>query len=305
MLQEAGMSSNDTTRRKFLKAGLTSLAATTASTNSLPAAPKKPGETRVLFLVGDYWHSGMMQEHHWRRILGVTGWQLMFAQSSQFVTPEVLSNTDLFVFCRYAGPDSIGWSDENIVINRPPGAPWMTVEQENAIVENVKRGMGLLPYHCAIFNEDRPKYLELLGIKKPFIHGHIRHMTSFYDMNQDHPITSGVESFEELDEIFDAEMLDVKYELLFRARQENPKMDRPPTWMRELGIKDPGPILERPGGWTREVGDGRIVYLNCGSTPEVFWRKSMKELMWRSAHWAMKMDIPVSGLVEGLSKDRD
>ena len=292
-------------RRRFLKAGLTTLAASAVSANSLLAAPKKPGEVKVLFLFGDYWHNNMTQELHWRRILGITGWQLMFAQSSQFVTPEALSETDLFVFCRYEGPDTIGWSPLGIVKERPEAAPWMTEEQEKAIIENVKRGMGIIPYHCSIFNPNRKKYLELIGVKKPIIHGHIRHMTTFYDMNQNHPITRGVEPFEEVDEIFDAEMFDVEYELLFRARQENQEMDRLPTWAIELNHKIAGPILDRPGGWTREVDDGRIVYLNCGSTPEVFWSKSMKEIMWRSAHWAMKMDIPPSGLIGGLGRDRE
>ena len=219
----------------------------------------------------------------------------MFAQSSQFVTPEVLSETDLFVFCRYEGADAQGWSPEGIVKERPAGSPWMTEEHEKAIVENVNRGMGIIPYHCSIWNPNREEYMGLIGVKKPIIHGHIRQMTYFYDMNQDHPITRGVEPFEEVDEIFDAEMYDVEYELLFRARQVSPAMHKPPTWARVLGHKIAGPVLDRPGGWTREVGEGRVVYLNCGSTLEVFWSKSMKEIMWRSAHWAMKKDIPPSG----------
>ena len=128
-------------------------------------------------------------------------------------------------------------------------------------------------------------------------------MTSFYDMNQNHPITRGVEPFEEFDEIFDAEMLDVEYEILFRAKQDFPKMDKPYTWMRGypelLSMAKKGATLDRPGGWTRKVGEGRVVYLNCGSTQDVFWNISMKEMMWRSAHWAMKMDIPPSGIKAG------
>ena len=125
-------------------------------------------------------------------------------------------------------------------------------------------------------------------------------MTSYYDMNNEHPITRGIEPFDELDEIFDAEMLDVEYEILFRARQISP-MGKRPTWSRLLNIEIAGPVLERLGGWTREVGDGRVVYLNLGSTPEIFWRKPVKDIIWRSAHWAMKKEIPSSDfLKEGL-----
>ena len=302
-------SKNNFSRRKFLKTGLTSLAASTASAKSIMSAPKKQGEVRVLFLVGDVWHNGVTHESHWRRVLGVTGWRLMFAQSSQFVTPEVLDETDLFVFCRYSGGDSLGWSPDGIIEERPDGAPWMTEEQNEAIFENVKRGMGLLPYHCSIWNPERKKYMELIGVKKPIMHGLIRQMTSFYDMNQNHPITRGVEPFEEVDEIFDAEMLDVEYELLFRVKQDFPKTDKPQTivnyYPELLEMSKVGAVLDRAGGWTREVGEGRVVYLNCGSTNEVFWSKSMKEIMWRSAHWAMKKDIPPSGLIGGWHKDRE
>ena len=285
-------SSNNQSRRKFIKTGIASLGVSAATTESLLATPKKPGEVWVLFLFGDVWHNDMLHELRWRGVLARTGWQLMFAQSSQFVTPELLSKTDLFVFCRYEGADSLGFSPEGIVKERPAGSPWMTEEHEKAIVENVNRGMGIIPYHCSIWNPNREKYMRLIGVKKPIIHGNIRQMTYFYDMNQDHPITRGVEPFEEVDEIFDAEMYDVEYEPLFRVRQVSPPTHKPPTWARVLGHKIAGPILERSGGWTREEGDGRVVYLNCGSTLEVFWSKSMKEMMWRSAHWAMKKDIP-------------
>jgi hypothetical protein len=35
-----------------------------------------------------------------------------------------------------------------------------------------------------------------------------------------------------------------------------------------------------------------------------FYKKSMKELMWRSAFWAMQKDIPESGLIDGRGADR-
>jgi len=297
--------SKNPSRRKFLKTGLTSLAATTASAKSILDAPKKPGEVRVLFLVGDYWHNAETQEYHWRKVLGSTGWRLLFAQSSRFVTPEELSKTDLFVFCRYGGPAWQGWSGEEIVEVRPTGAPWMTDELEEAIIENVNRGMGLLPYHCSIYNGDKKKYMALLGVKKPIVHGNIREMTTFYDMNQNHPITRGIEPFEEFDEIFDAEFFDVEYKVLFRAKQDYDLLKKHAGEKHEsfYGEKPDFP-LDRLAGWTREVGDGRVVFLNCMSYQTVFWKKSMKETMWRSAHWAMKKDIPESGLVEGRSKDR-
>ena len=281
------------TRRTALVSGLTILSSSFLAENPLYAA-KKAGEVRVLFLFGDVWHNGVRQELHWRRVLGVTGWRLMFAQSSQFVTPEVLNQTDLFIFARYAGGDSLGWSPEGIIEKRPPSAPWMTDEQQDALYENVtKRGMGIIPVHCSMWNPEQKKYMELIGMKEPLMHGPIMN-TSFYDLNQQHPITRGLEPFETEDEIFGCVMSDVEYVPLMRAKQSG--------WSPE-GIIDPP--LDRLAGWARETGNGRVVMLNCLASHVCYWKREFKEIMWRSAHWAMKKDIPESGLIEGRYQDRE
>ena len=276
-------------RRTFLEMNAAAAVAESMALNSALAyaAPKNPGDVRVLFLVGDVWHNGVRQESHWRRVLGVTGWRLMFAQSSQFVTPEILDKTDLFIFARYAGGDSLGWSPEGIIEKRPKSSPWMTDEQQDSIYDNVtKRGMGLIPVHCTMWNPDRKKLMELMSIEEPIMHGPLM-KTSFYDLNRNHPITRGLEPFETEDEIFGAKMLDVPYTPLMRAKQ------------------DIDPPLDRSAAWARETGKGRVVVLNCLASHECYWKREFKEIMWRSAHWAMGMDIPESGLIEGRFKDRE
>ena len=293
------------TRRKILKAGLTTIAASAVTTNPLLSAPKKPGEVRVLVLAGDYWHNGMMYERHLKSFLSTTGWNLLFAQSSKFITPEVLKDTDLFIFSRYGGGNP-GFTTDGLVEERPASAPWMSGEQEDAIIENVtKRGMGIIPFHCSIANTRNKKVLGLMGVKEMIMHGPCV-MTSFYNLNQYHPITEGVESFEEVDEIFGAVMLDVDYTPLFRAKQ-NYELLRKASGDPYSGgyyAERANFPLDRLAGWTREVGNGRMVYLNCMSYQTVFWKKSMKEIMWRSAYWAMNKDIPESGLIEGRGVDR-
>jgi type 1 glutamine amidotransferase len=253
-------------RRAALKAGLA------AAAPLMAVPPKQPGETRVLFLVGDYWHNPVMQEHHWRGVLGPTGWRLMFAQSSQFVTAATLRDADLFVVCRYAGPDSLGWAPDRLVEDRPPGAPFMTDEQEEAMISNVRRGMGLIAAHCSIWNPERTRFLELLGVAKPIMHtkvqpGHI------HELNQSHPITQGLQPFDiGDDEIFNAELAPGKSALLFRTSGEEQKIDA-------------------VGGWCREEGSGRVVALLPGHIPTPYMVASYKKIMWRAAHWAMKKPI--------------
>ncbi|MBN1291544.1 MAG: ThuA domain-containing protein [Candidatus Latescibacteria bacterium] len=268
-----------TTRRTVLKTGITALTAAASATNVL-AIPRLPGETRVLLLLGDYWHNGVAQESHWRRVLGPTGFRLMFAQSSQFVTPEALALADLFIVERYAGPDSLGYVPQGIIEDRPNGAPWMTAEQEDAIVANVRRGMGLISMHCSIWNPESKKYMELLGVEKPIMHGPVQHVR-IHDINQSHPITKGVGDFDiVLDENFGAVLFPGKQTLLYKSTgQQDNRTDN--------------------AAWCREEGEGRVVALLFGHLPQPFQTKAAKQFMWRSAHWAMKRDIPPENLENG------
>ncbi len=270
-----------TTRRTALKAGLTTLAATALGTNPLHAA-KTLGETRVIFLVGDYFHNGIAQEHHWRRVLGSTGWRLLFAQDSQFVTPEVLADADLFVMTRYATATqdvnvSPGWSPDGIIESWPSPTDFMTNAQENAIVSNVRRGMGLLSIHCSIWNFDRRKYLDLLGVEKPIMHTKVQ-PAHIQELNQDHPITRGIEPFDiGDDEIFNAEMKEGMYTHLFNTTGEEQK-------------------INAIGGWCREESAGRIVSLLPGHTQLPYMTGPYKKIMWRSAHWALRRPLePIGG----------
>jgi len=263
-------------RREALKTGLAAFAAGAAISPEAFAAPKIPGETRVLLLVGDYWHNGVAQESHWRGVLGPTGWRLLFAQSSQFVTPEAISKADLFISARYDGSDSLGFTPDGVVEDRPAPAPWMTGAQENALVENVRnRGMGLLNMHCSIWNPERKQYMELLGVEKPIMHGPVQRV-AIHDINQSHPISKGIKDFEiDLDENFGSELAAGKSTLLYKS----------------TGAQDK---RTDNAAWCREDGKGRVVSLLFGHVPQPFHRPEVKTLMWRASHWAMGRAIPPS-----------
>lgn len=249
------------------------------------SAPKQAGEIRVLFLVGDYWHNPITQEKNWQEVLHPTGWRLMFAQSTKFVTPDVLASTDLFIESRYAKTNNLGWSPDTIVEKRDDEELFLTDEREQAIIDNVRRGMGLLAMHCAIWNGERPKFMDLLGIQTPYMHTKIQ-PALLHKLNADHPITRGVaESKIGEDEIFRADLIPGRTTALF-----NLKGDEQP--------------IDTTGGWCTESGKGRVVVLLPGHTPDPFHTKTFKELMWRSAHWAMKIDIPPHAFENGRPAEK-
>ena len=274
-----------TTRRSMLKGGLASLGAAAVSPNPLCAVHKQPGETRVIFLVGDYWHNGVTQEKNWRHVLGPSGWRLMFAQATRFVTPEALAEADLFVVARYSKANSLGFSPDMFAGDRLEEELFLTEEREQAIIENVRRGMGLLAMHCSIWHEGRDKFLDLLGVKEPHMHTKVQ-PTVLHKLNQGHPITQSVGQCKlGEDEIFSADLIPGRSVTLF-----NLKGDEQP--------------IDIPGGWCHDYGSGRVVVLLPGHTPHPFHQKSFKEIMWRSAHWAMKRDIRSGDFTDGRPPEK-
>ncbi len=259
-------------RRDVLQAGVAALAAGSAS--SLRAEKN----VRVLFLLGDYYHNGAMQEYAWRKVLDSTGWRLMFAQAPSFITPKLMASADLYVLCRYATDTqptniSLGWSADKIVEKRAAPEVFMTPEHEALIAANVRRGMGHLAIHCAIWNPKSRLYLDVLGAEKPVMHGPVV-ATEIHGLNPDHPITKGIQPFRiGIDEAFDAVMKPGGHVPLFRSRQQTPPRDA-------------------ISGWCREEGSGRVVALLPGHTTGPYGSRPFLELMWRSAHWALKRDIP-------------
>ena len=263
-------------RRAVLSGGIAAVAV--AGSSPAAASQQGSGGTRVLFLVGDYYHNAAMQETAWRKVLGPTGWRLMFAQEPSFITPEVMASADLYVLGRYATDTqptniSLGWSPDKIIEKRPAPEDFMSPQHEALIAKNVRRGMGLVAMHCAVWNPKSREYLDVLGVDKPIMHGPVvaAHM---YNLNQDHAITKGIEPFDVgIDEVFDAVMKPGQHVPLYRTKQEAPPRDA-------------------IGAWCREEGKGRVVALLAGHTTGPYGSRQYLEIMWRSAHWALKREIP-------------
>ncbi len=271
---------NRMTRRRALAAG-TAFAAAAVAPFSGWGAPKRPGETRVVFLVGDYFHNPVTQEKNWRSILRPTGWTLLFAQDTRFVTPELLATADLFVESRYAKTNSLGWDHgAEVADERMDEVVFLTDEREASIIENVRRGMGLLAMHCAIWNGERPRFMDLLGIAEPHMHTRIQ-PALLHKLNETHPITRGVQQANlGEDEIFSADLKPGAAEVLFNLKGEATPIDQ-------------------EGGWCRTEGKGRVVVLLPGHDQNPFHVGSFKDIMWRSAHWAMGREIPTRAFENG------
>ena len=98
--------------------------------------------------------------------------------------------------------------------------------------------------------------------------------TRIVDLNPDHPITQGIAPFGiGIDEVFDAVMKPGQHVQLFRAVQEQPKRNA-------------------ISGWCRQEGEGRVVAVLPGHTTGPYGSREFLTILWRSAHWALKREIP-------------
>ncbi len=261
-------------RRNAFKAGITALTAGSALSYETFAAPKAPGETRVLYFGGDYVHNGVMQERYIRETFSATDWTFLFAQASHFITPDVIASADLFMLTRVGDYDAQGFSPDGLVADRPEPDDFLNPEMERAIIDNVeKRGMGFMPLHCTMGNLDNVDLMRLIGIK-PEKSGAPTQRVRMYNFNQDHPITAGFDEFIiENDENLVKEIVDDTVVRLFRCE----------------GLEDNS---FADGGWCVERGNGRIVALMGGHLNATWHDYRYRQLHWRAAHWAMKREIP-------------
>jgi len=267
-----------TTRRHVLKSGITTLAASAAVVSDAGAAlrPKRPGETKVVYLGGDQLHNGFGQEFSIRYNFRDTGWRIISTTDARNVTPELLRDTDLMIVTRWGGP-IFGWTFGPLVEERPSLTDrddgYMSDELETAIVDNVlNRGMGFMSLHCTCWTPDRNKFNAMMGIKG-IMHGPVQ-TVFLYNFNQDHPVTKGIMDFHvDLDENFGVELTDPKAVRLFNS----------------FGTQDKRRDI---AGWAVESGKGRVVGLVAGHTNTAWTNNRYMELHWRGAHWAMKRDIP-------------
>ncbi len=263
-------------RRKILKTGIASLAAAVVIKPEANAAviPKAPGETKIVaFMGGDYGHNSIPYEMHIRSIFASKkDWRIIFVHASRFFTPELLRDTDLLITSRHSRPDDIGWRPEGLSDYMEKGELLWNDENVKAIIDNVRnRGMGFMAVHNTLASRNN-EIVDLLDIE-PIPHKQIQPLW-VRDLNQNHPITKDIGNFYiNLDEQFAAVIKSNNTTTLFET-----------TAMHDKGVA--------VGGWCLESGKGRIVGLLPGHFQWAYRVPEYQEIFWRSAHWAMKRDIP-------------
>ncbi|MBA7544873.1 hypothetical protein ES705_37234 [subsurface metagenome] len=265
-------------RRNVLKKSLTGVAGAAAANLALPrrakAAIEKDGRPVILAFMGQHCHNPIFMELNLRATLAKMNWRVFFTQYGEFVTPENIAKADVLITLAanntYKGW-SVGYTPEGLVEERPTTKPYMTAEQEDAIIDGIKnRGMGFMCLHNSLY-KPTPKLQALLAHEFGF-HPPVQPVL-YKDLNQEHPITRGLDYWVEDDEQFFARLGNPDHTVLFKSE----------------GARD---HRETIAGWCFEHGKGRVVAMIPGHTEFVWQHPTWQQLVLRSCLWQMRMPIP-------------
>jgi type 1 glutamine amidotransferase len=213
---------------------------------------------KALVLIGDSPHDPGHIEAGLRRALGGAGIVPYIAVDVRTLSAENLRQVQLLVMLR----DGVIWPD-----GRDKAAvSWMTMEQQQAVVNFVEGGGGLLALHnsTALYPENGP-FLKLIG-GTYMGHGPLeRFRVSVRDRS--HPITQGVNDFEVADEQHTPTTDRTRVHLLLESRSSEGTM----------GV----------AGWVHQVGRGRVCYLANGHTREAQNHPEFQKLLQNAALWCL------------------
>ena len=154
----------------------------------------------------------------------------------------------------------------------------ITPEQEQALLDYVAGGKGLIPLHCASYCFlNSPKYIDLVGAQFQK-HGTGTFRTTLAEVK--HPIIDGYKPFESWDETYQ-----------HTKHNENGRI--------VLEYRD-----KEPWTWVRTHGKGRIFYTAWGHDERTWSNPGFQALVERGTRWAIGKDPsvvpvpPVVGVVE-------
>ena len=136
--------------------------------------------------------------------------------------------------------------------------------QEEALLEFVEEGNGLIPIHCASFCfQNSEKYIELVGAQFQ------KHETGTFEakiVNKEHPVVKDLQEFSTWDETY-------------IHHKHNP--DRTVLMERVEGEH------HEPWTWVKEYGDGRVFYTAYGHDERTWQNPGFHQLMKKGIVWAV------------------
>ena len=231
---------------------------------TVPAAPfgrqGRPGQgdgPHALVLVGDRFHEPEHIQEGLKPVFEATGVTPHFAVDVRALSAETLARVQLLVVLK----DGMLWPEGN----DRPYRQWMTMEQQEAVVEFVESGGGFLNLHNSMGLYPEGPYLELVGGRYKG-HGPLERF-GVEVVDAEHPVTRGVRDFFVADE------------------QHTPSYDSKKVGLLLRNRSDQG--TAGAAGWAYQAGKGRLCHLANGHTLESLDHPMFQRLMRNAVRWCL------------------
>jgi type 1 glutamine amidotransferase len=203
---------------------------------------------RTLVICDDYWHPARtvreglapLDEHDF---------QLDWIEDAAEWSAERMGEYPAILFVK---SDNVSAADQSA---------WVTDAVQDAFVDYVRQGGGLLAVHSGTVYAQNPVMRGLIG------GAFLRHPTQCpvtVEPKDGHLLTAGSAPFTLVDEHY-------------MMALDDPEADVFATTTSEHGTQ--------PGGWTRLEGEGRVCVLTPGHNVEVWQHPSFQALLVNSLHW--------------------
>lgn len=146
--------------------------------------------------------------------------------------------------------------------------PWATEQMQQAFVDHVRRGGGLLVLHSgAAGYENAVRLRQLMG---GAFREHPDQCPVLIEPSTSHLLTRGCDSFEMHDEQYVMELDDPRAEIFLLTKSEHG---------------------EQPAGWVRREGEGRVCVLTPGHNRDVWLHPSYQKLLLNALRWCSNGNV--------------
>ncbi|MBN1936424.1 MAG: ThuA domain-containing protein [Anaerolineae bacterium] len=206
---------------------------------------------RTLVICDDYWHPARTVRGG-LATLNDSGFEFDWIENAADWSAERMAGYPLVLFAK---SDNVSGTDQ---------ATWVTDAVQQAFVDYVRQGGGLLAVHSGTVYARQPVMRALLG--GAFVR-HPEQCPVTIDPKEGHPLTVGSAPFTQVDEHYMMELDDAQADV----------------WMTTTSAHGP-----QPGGWTRVEGQGRVCVLTPGHNVEVWQHPSFQPLLVNSLRWCSK-----------------
>ena len=221
---------------------------------------------RVLLICDDYWHPGQIPIDG-AALLSEQGFQFDIISDAKDFKPNMLPDYPVVLMAK---SDQVSQQDK---------ASWKTEEVQQAFVNYVENGGGLLAVHSGtVAGENTEALNRLIGCRFTF---HPQACPVTVQPLKSHPVTEGVGMFCEIDEHYRINILVPDVDIIIASYS-------PPQGEADKYEEDPAnntPAWICPAGYVRSQGKGRVCVLTPGHTSAVWQNPHFQQTLVNALRW--------------------